>query len=330
MSGGGCILFDMGGDFGVRELGRRQDGVVSRAQALESGVSRHALGHRLRSGGPWRVLLPGVYLMHSGSPSAAQREIAAMLYAGPHAVITAVAALRFYDFREIPRQAGGDTVDVLLPDRVRRVSTGWVLVHRSTCMPHWIWGLHGRRYVLPARAVTDTARTLTDLGQVRALVGHAVQNRHCAVDQLAAELRLGGRPNGALLRRVIAEVTAGVRSAPEAELRDLIIKAGLPVPLFNPRLYLPNGTFLACPDAWWPEAGVAIEIDSRQWHFGPDEWERTMSRHGDLGQYGIVTLHVTPHQLRTDPGTIMRKAANAYRSGAARSRLNILTLPAAA
>jgi hypothetical protein len=47
---------------------------------------------------------------------------------------------------------------------------------------------------------------------------------------------------------------------------------------------------------------VAIEVDSRQWHASPADWERTMSRHGDLGQCGIVTLHVTPHQLRADPG----------------------------
>ena len=197
-------------------------------------------------------------------------------------------------------------------------------------MPRWVWGSHGRRYALPDRAVADTARLLTDLREVRALVGYAVQDRHCAIDQLARELRLGGRANGALLRRVIAEVTAGVRSAPEAELRDLIVKAGLPAPLFNPRLYLPNGRFLACPDAWWPEAGVAIEMDSREWHLAPADWERTMNRHSDLGQHGIVTLHVTPHQLRTNPEAVARKAANAYKTGTTRPRLDILTLPAAA
>jgi hypothetical protein len=44
-------------------------------------------------------------------------------------------------------------------------------------------------------------------------------------------------------------------------------------------LYRPNGDFIACPDAWWPDAGVATEIDSRQWHLAPDDWERTMTRH---------------------------------------------------
>jgi hypothetical protein len=165
---------------------------------------------------------------------------------------------------------------------------------------------------------------------VRALIGDAVQNRHCTVAQLSDELQVGGTPNGALLRKVIAEAAIGIRSAPEAELRDLIIKAALPMPLFNPRLYLPSRKFIACPDAWWPEAGVAIEIDSRRWHLAPDDWERTMNRHSDLGQYGIVTLHATPHQLRTDPEPLLRKAANAYKVGVSRPRLNILTVPCAA
>lgn len=108
-------------------------------------------------------------------------------------------------------------------------------------------------------------------------------------------------------------IAVGVRSAPEAELRDLIFKAGLPMPLFNPRLYLPNGKFVACPDAWWPEAGVAIEIDSRQWHFAPGDWERTMNRHSDLAKYGIVTLHVTPLQLRNDPRSVLQKSGKCLR-----------------
>lgn len=323
------ILRPMGRSCDVHELGQRQHWVVSRAQALEAGLSRHAIAHRLSSGGPWRTLLPGVYLMQPGDASPSQREIAAMLYCGPQAVITGVAALRFYEFRQLPRQAR-DVVDVLIPDRLSHTSCSWLQVHRTTRMPRWVWGSHGRRYALPDRAVADTARMLTELREVRALVAHAVQDRHCAIEQLASELRLGGRANGALLRRVIAEVTAGVRSAPEAELRDLIIKARLPMPLFNPRLYLPNGTFLACPDAWWPEAGVAIEIDSRQWHIAPENWEHTMDRHADLGQYGIVTLHVTPHQLRTHPEVIMGKAANAYKTGTARPHLDIRTLPAVA
>lgn len=244
-------------------------------------------------------------------------------------MITGVAALRFFQFRQPPGPVD-DAVDILIPAGIRRASTGGVRVHRTSHMPRWVEGPAARRYALPARAVADTARWLKSLREVRALIADAVQNDHCAVAQLADELQAGETPNGALLRKVIAEAAVGIRSAPEAELRDLIIKARLPMPLFNPRLYLPNGTFIACPDAWWPDAGVAIEIDSRRWHLAPDDWEHTMDRHSDLGQYGIVTLHASPHQLRTDPAPFMRKATNAHKAGISRPRLNIVTLSTAA
>jgi hypothetical protein len=284
MSEGSRILLSMEEPRALQELIRQQDSVVTRAQAVRAGLSRHAISYRLRDDGPWRLLFPGVYMTLPGVPTQAQRETAALLYAGPAAMITGAAALRFYEFRQIPR-VDNNVVDILIPARCQRTSTGSVRVHRTAHMPlMWAAGPAERRYVYPARAVVDTARWLTDLREVRALVGDAVQNRHCAVAQLADELRAGGTPQGALLRKVIAEVSDGVRSAPEAELRDLFIKGRLPMPLFNPRLYLPNGTFIASPDAWWPDAGIAIEVDSRQWHLAPDDWERTMTRHSDLGQ----------------------------------------------
>ena len=48
----------------------------------------------LRQAGPWQPLLPGIYLaMAGGLPTVAQREMAALLYAGPASMITGSAAL---------------------------------------------------------------------------------------------------------------------------------------------------------------------------------------------------------------------------------------------
>jgi len=57
----------------------RQIGVITRQQALAVGVTRHALRHRLRVGGPWRRLLPGVYVAATGTPTSLQQEMAALL-----------------------------------------------------------------------------------------------------------------------------------------------------------------------------------------------------------------------------------------------------------
>ena len=304
---------------------RKQDSVVSRKQALAAGLSSSALRYRLRAGGPWSVWLPGVYRAETGTPTQAQREIAALLYGGAHAVLTGAVALRHY-LLPAPESAA---VDILVPARSQHKYVSYVRVHRTTRMPATVYGPPCRPCAPPARAAADALRSLTDLREARALLAGVVQNRGCAPWELRQELDAGPVQYSKLLRSVLAEVAAGARSAPEAELRDLIKRAGLPMPLFNPKLYLPDGTFIACPDAWWPEAGVAVEIDSKRWHLSPDDWERTMDRHGQLGQFAIVSLHFTPHKLRTDQAFVIARLKNAYRSGSTRPRLDIKAIPAA-
>jgi hypothetical protein len=61
----------------------------------------------------------------------------------------------------------------------------------------------------------------------------------------------------------------GVRSVAEDEYKDLINRARLPEPMFNARLFTADGTFIATADARWPDAGVAAEVHSREWHLRP-------------------------------------------------------------
>ena len=308
----------------LRALIESQEYVVTRAQALTGGLTHNALSHRLRQGGPWQPLLPGVYLTVTGTPTPIQKEMSAILYGGPSAVITGAAALRH---SRMPAP-DSEVIDILIPAARKRQSVSYVMAHRTTRMPKWVLGPPLRNYALPARAAADTARLLTDLREVRAVIAGAVQSRSCTVAELLTELREGGRRDAALLRTVLAEVAEGVRSAPEGDLRLLIRKAGLPIPMFNPRLYLLDGTFIGQPDGWWPDAGVAIEVDSKRWHFQAADWEHTMDRHTDLGQYSIVTLHFTPHKIRTDPAAVVTKMTNAYNSGITRPRLPIRAVPA--
>jgi hypothetical protein len=319
----------------LRALIEEQELIVSRQQVVCARMSLHALAHRLRVGGPWQTLLPGVYLAATGTPTMQQKEMAALLYGNPSpeitretkAIITGAAALKYQNVT-LPESAF-DLIDILIPAEVKRQSTSFVTVHRTGRFPA-MSVVRGKRLFAPdARAVADAARAMTDLGQVRALVSSAVQRGCCGVAAIGRELDNGPVGGSALLARALAEASDGTRSAPEAELRVLIGKARLPMPLFNPKLYLPDGTFIASPDAWWPEAGVAVEIDSRQWHFRAQDWERTMDRHSDLGQYGIVTLHFTPRKLHRDPAFVVGRMRNAIEAGSARPRLNITTVPAA-
>jgi hypothetical protein len=299
-----------------------QRSVVSRKQAALLGVTRHGLAHRLRPGGSWQRLLPGVYLTTTGEPTDAQRQVAALLYAGPDSLITGVSALGFHAIRG-PQT---EIVDVLVPANRHGADAAFVRVHRTRRMPGECVMDMALRYALPARAVADAVRTLDDLADARTVVASAVQQRRCHVSQIWVEVN--GRHGGdALLRVVLAEVAAGVRSAPEGDLRSLIAQSGLPQPLYNPELFW-HDEFLARPDAWWPEFGVAAEVESKQWHLLPADWEHTMTRQRRMTGAGIYVLQFSPGQLRRDPAAVLKDIEAALKAG--RAIPGITTRPIAA
>ena len=272
--------------------------------------------HRIRPGGPWQRLLPGVYLAATGTPTERQAEIAALRYAGPDSALTGVAALRR------PRRAGaaGHRLMIVLDPGWAGTCQcgGFVRVWPTTRMPEFVLADGAVRFTQAARAVADASRELGSLREVRAVTAAAVQRRCCRLAELAEELAHAPRRQSAWLRRALAEVADGVRSVAEGDLRDLIIRARLPHPMFNARLYL-GRTFLAKPDAWWPAAGVAAEVDSREWHLSPEDWERTLARHARMTACGILVLHVTPAQIRAEPDRVTAEIRAALQAGQQRS-----------
>jgi hypothetical protein len=302
-----------------------QHNVISRQQALRCGLTRDALAHRIRPDGPWQRLLAGIYLAQTGAPALLQKEMAALLHAGPEAVLTGRSALRSLGISaEEPV-----VIDVLVPVRRRPESVSFVAVHRTARMPRQVIRKGGRLYALPSRALADVARHTTDLREARALIAGAIQRGRCTPEALRQELDEGPIRHSAMLRRVLAEVADGIRSVVEAEFRELIVRSRLPRPMFNARLFTADGTFIARPDAWWPEAAVAAEVDSREWHLNPAGWENTMRRHTAMSGYGIIALHFSPAQIRNDPAAVVAAIGKTLRAGRARPALPITARPAA-
>jgi hypothetical protein len=309
-------------------LGRaleRQLDVITRQQALAVGLTDHALRHRLRPGGPWQSLLPGVYVAATGTPTASQRQMAALLYAGSGSMITGPAALACHRIRGGPAQH----VDVLVPASRRRRDAAFVRLHRTNRMPEQAWKFGPLRYALPARAVADAVRGLASLRDVRAIVADAVQRGSCTVRDLAAELAAGPRPGSALFREVLGDVADGIRSAAEGDLKDLLAGSGLPMPLFNASVYA-GDTFVAKPDAWWPEFGVAVEVDSHQWHMSPQDHADTLQRQTRMSRHLIVVLRFTPKQIRTRPAEVLAAIRGTLEGARGRPVLNLRTVPAPA
>ncbi|HZG89851.1 MAG TPA: hypothetical protein VEZ42_06525 [Pseudonocardia sp.] len=285
---------------------------VVRARALHRcGFARSTVTYRCRSGGPWQLLLPGIVLLHNGPPTRVDRRRAALLYCdsrddgppgrGRRAVLTGLDALELHGMRRIPAPSG--PVHVLVLSDVRRSGCGRLLVERTERLPD---PGTARWPLAPVeRAALDFARRSRDRGVVRAILSEAVQRGMCGVDGLSAELAAGSDRGSALPRAVLEEVGAGVRSPAEADARVLVHRSGLPEPLWNPRLHDEDGRFVAVPDAWFADVGMAWEIDSLEWHLGPDDYAATLARRNRLMAAGAVVVHHLPGDVRRNPARVL-------------------------
>ncbi|GAA3397913.1 hypothetical protein [Cryptosporangium minutisporangium] len=165
-----------------------------------------------------------------------------------------------------------------------------------------------------ARAGADAARAGYARRDVRAFLSEIVQRRRATVEQLDAEWRGGPIRGSKVLGAVLAEVRDGVRSAPEAELRELTgLSVILPPIHWNPLLTGADGSRLPSPDGWIEDVGLALEVDSDEFHTALDDLRRTRERHNRLGTYGILTLHFTPREIREEPQRVLATIESTYR-----------------
>jgi hypothetical protein len=197
-------------------------------------------------------------------------------------------------------------------------------------MPERLFATGQIRFAKVPRAVADAARSLTRFDDVRQVVCEAVQRGACSVAELTEELVAGPMKGSALFREALVEIGDGVRSVAEADFRLLILSSGLPRPVFNAQLFDADGIFIATVDAWWQEAGVAAEIDSRAYHLAAADQDRTTERHDKLAAHGILTLHFPPKRIKTDASGIVSELQSAIDKGIARPRLPITAVPQAA
>ncbi len=283
----------------------RQDNVITRGQALQL-MSLDTLRHCLRT--RWQIMLPGVYLAQTGSPSRRQRLRAALLYGGRSAQLADATALRGYGVRYLPPDP---TVRVLLAAETKRANRDGVEVRR-THRPPRPRIVDGLPHCPPERALVEFAARISERRVATAVVADAVQRGVALPERVALEVRhITGRGAG-LARLTVADVVGGARSAPEVDLVAICARSTvLPPPLLNSLLLLPNGRKVS-PDALWRDAGLVHETNSREHHAGEDLFDDTQSRHDLLTEAGLTVLHDSPRQQQREPERILRQLESCY------------------
>lgn len=286
----------------VRELAEAQFGVVSGRQLAAVGVTRAMVRTRVERGSLVR-LHRGVYAVGHRRLRWEGVRIAAVLAAGPGAVLSHRDAAGLHGIRSANHRHPDVTVDAQ-----RRPISG-VTLHRAKLGPDDVTRIDG----LP---VTSLARTLVDLASV-VQRGHLVEalsaaERNHRVDIGAIERALertcgrNGRGHGAM-RAALAEVRAHgpqlTRSELELLFLALVERSGLPRPRTNVHVHAQE------VDAWWPQARLAVEIDSWAWHRTRRSFQRDRAKTNLLVARGIAVLRFTDADVADRPQEVAAQLA---------------------
>ena len=224
-----------------------------------------------------------------GPVSPEQREIAALLYAGPRSVLTGIAALRQNGFR-VPAL---DVVDVVVPADFKRQSMEFARVQRSTRMPPEVCVQGEVRFVLPARAVADAARTYAVSQGCARLSGEG--DSGAVVFDSAADYGVGAGAEGGI--GALEGGTSGGCGAESVRRRRGICGICSSAARFRRRCSMRG--FMTGPRWWrWRTPGGRGRGWPRRWTRGSitisaEDWQQTMRRHDRLVAHGspAAALH---------------------------------------
>jgi hypothetical protein len=278
-------------------LAERQHGVVSGAQLVALGYSRHMVQTLLRRQRLHR-LYPGVYAVGHTRLSVRGRWMAAVLACREGAVLSHRAGAALHGLRQIPSGA----IDVTAPSR--RQLPG------IRC--------HGTRAPLdPADItiadeipVTSIPRLLLDLAETfseqQLLSTLEAAERQDKLDLLACEALLARSP-GRHGTRPLQRVLAGLREQPwtqselECAFLALTRQAGLPEPALN---VLVEGVLV---DAVFPEQRLVVEIDGWSWHRTRRRFEDDRRRDIKLQIAGYRVARFTYQRIMHEPQAVARE-----------------------
>lgn len=257
----------------------RQHGLIARLQAEAAGCGRHAIQTRLDTG-PWVRVGGGVYRLAGVPVTWEQRALAAVLVAGPGAVVSHQAAavlLGISGFRP-----GRPHITVAPAASARNPLA---VVHRSSLGSD-------ERTVRDRIPLTSPARTLADLARrmTRELLEEAVDDVLCR--RLVTLERLAEAATPPRLRAVLEAWTPGAMPGSPAEV-DLVRRlraAGLPPPVRQHWIAAAH----ARVDLAYPAEHIAIELDSFRWHGGRRAFESDRSRGNRIVAAGWQLLRATP------------------------------------
>lgn len=275
-------------------LASRQYGLLSRAQALANGLTRHQIEARVASA-RWILVAPSVYRI-AGAPTGWQQNAMAACLAGPAGTVgshlTAGALYTWCDPPLLPHVTVGRSASAR-----KRI----FVAHRANLSLEDRTLVGGIPATSPARTVIDAATVLTG-----PLLIDFVDNALCspitnvspvlaALDRAARE---PGRKGSGELRRLLEDWDPRIMPGSPAELRALRLlrQWGFEPPVQQFVVRGPDGAFVGRLDLAWPRHMVGVEYDSVRFH-AQNRWRRDEARYAALRAAGFEVLSMDKADL---------------------------------
>ncbi|MFP3907948.1 MAG: hypothetical protein ACLFWR_13025 [Acidimicrobiales bacterium] len=298
-------------DSAIASVAARQHSVFALGQYVELGGNRKRALRRCDRG-IWKQVHHSVFRIHGSATTVEQRLMAAVLDAGPGALVSHRAAVWLWGI-PVP---GGVPIELSVP-RARVRSHRGVIWHRPTDLEL------ARPTVRSAIPVTGLARSIVDLGAVEpALVRRAVwegMRTHGLTwgDLIGVLVDHGrrGRPGVRALRTVVDQHYGQIVGDSRTEDRafEILVDSGVvPIPERLVPVTCADGVEVTV-DFMWPAYGVILEI------FGVDHLlnERVQQvdalRLNQLELAGYSTLVYTGKMLRS-PDALVSDVASRLRT----------------
>jgi hypothetical protein len=224
------------------------------------------------------------------------RASAALLTAGPRAVVSGVTAAHLHGCRAVESPA----THILVPYGRETRSRDGLVVHRGRAFADDSVELDGVRVLPLDRVIADVLCTLPARDAL-ALADEALSLVGDPADtfrkQVAQRIERRHDPRGTVRAAGLLDLaSAGVDSPAESWIRLMIVEQGVPVPEVNWEVRDLDGQLLYRLDLAWPQLRIALEYDGYAAHAGREADDR--ARRADLEARGWIVVVVRKEDLR--------------------------------